>query len=95
LQKSLQVSRGGNKRPLRSAMSTPPAGAVKRRVNECSPIADTGAAKWFDQYNPHDQHDYGFINSTKGVDLKTSRPTINPDKTTKRKRRGGGAWDFA
>ena len=90
---------------------------------------DTGAAKWADQYNPHDEHDYdgineqilldltvdgkprkvllhpdrngylyeidrttgeilsaepyGYINSTKGVDLKTGRPILNPEKTTK------------
>ncbi len=90
---------------------------------------DTGAAKWADQLNPHDEHDYdgineivlldatidgkarklllhpdrngylyeidrttgeivsaqpyGYINSTKGVDLKTGRPILNPAKTTK------------
>jgi PQQ-dependent dehydrogenase (methanol/ethanol family) len=90
---------------------------------------DTGAAKWFYQTFPHDEHDYdgvneiilldmpvngkvrkvllhpdrdgymyvldratgellqahpyGPINSTKGVDLKTGRPIVNPEKTTK------------
>ncbi|HEY0178823.1 MAG TPA: methanol/ethanol family PQQ-dependent dehydrogenase [Dokdonella sp.] len=89
---------------------------------------DTGAAKWYYQMNPHDQHDYdginenvlldlaidgkprkvllhpdrngylymldrttgeviaadvyGPTNSVLGVDLKTGRPTINPDKET-------------
>jgi PQQ-dependent dehydrogenase (methanol/ethanol family) len=90
---------------------------------------DTGAAKWYVQYNPHDEHDYdginenilldiqfegkprkvlvhpdrngylymidrtngqilsadayGYVNSVLSVDLKTSRPTINPAKVTK------------
>ncbi|MBV9862689.1 MAG: methanol/ethanol family PQQ-dependent dehydrogenase [Alphaproteobacteria bacterium] len=90
---------------------------------------DTGAAKWFYQSFPHDEHDYdgvneiilldmqvdgqsrkvlvhpdrdgymyvldrttgqvisahnyGPVNSTKGVDLKTGRPILNPDKETK------------
>jgi PQQ-dependent dehydrogenase (methanol/ethanol family) len=90
---------------------------------------DTGAAKWFYQTFPHDEHDYdgvneiilldmpvdgkmrkvllhpdrdgymyvldratgellqahpyGPINSTKGVDMKTGRPIVNPEKTTK------------
>ena len=90
---------------------------------------DTGQARWFYQFNPHDQHDYdgvnemvlldmpiggrvrkvllhpdrngylyvidrttgqvlsadtyGPVNSIKGVDLKTGRPTINPEKETK------------
>jgi PQQ-dependent dehydrogenase (methanol/ethanol family) len=91
--------------------------------------ADTGQAKWADQLNPHDEHDYdginesilvdltidgkprkvllhpdrnghlyeidrttgeiisaqpyGYVNSTTGVDLKTGRPIMNPDKVTK------------
>jgi quinoprotein dehydrogenase-associated probable ABC transporter substrate-binding protein len=91
--------------------------------------ADTGAAKWFYQMNPHDMHDYdgineiilldlpvdgkmrkallhpdrngylcaldrttgevlsadpyGFVNSVTGVDLKTGRPAVNPEKVTK------------
>jgi lanthanide-dependent methanol dehydrogenase len=91
--------------------------------------ADTGAAKWFYQMNPHDMHDYdgineiilldlpvggkprkallhpdrngylcaldrttgevlsadpyGFVNSVTGVDLKTGRPEVNPEKVTK------------
>ncbi|MBV8564834.1 MAG: methanol/ethanol family PQQ-dependent dehydrogenase [Methylobacteriaceae bacterium] len=90
---------------------------------------DTGGAKWFYQFNPHDEHDYdgineivlldlpvngqmrkvllhpdrngylymidrvtgeviaadayGYVNSITGIDLKTGRPTINPDKATK------------
>ncbi len=90
---------------------------------------DTGAAKWFYQMNPHDEHDYdgineileltvpvnglprkvllhpdrngylyemdpstgqvlaadpyGYINSTKGVDLRTGRIIVNPDKSPK------------
>jgi PQQ-dependent dehydrogenase (methanol/ethanol family) len=90
---------------------------------------DTGAAKWFYQSFPHDEHDYdgvneiilldmpvngkmrkvllhpdrdgylyvidratgellqahpyGPINSTKGVDMKTGRPILNPEKLTK------------
>ncbi len=90
---------------------------------------DTGAAKWFYQTSPHDEHDYdgvneiilidmpvdgkmrkvlihpdrdgylyaldrttgqvlsansyGPVNSTKGVDLKTGRPILNPAKETK------------
>jgi PQQ-dependent dehydrogenase (methanol/ethanol family) len=89
----------------------------------------TGAAHWFYQYSPHDEHDYdgineqilldmpfggamrkvlvhldrdGYVyvmdrmtgqvlsadpfgptNSTKGVDLKTGRPIVNPEKSTK------------
>ena len=91
--------------------------------------ADTGAAKWFYQFNPHDEHDYdgineiilidmivdgkqrkvllhpdrngylyvidrvtgevisadpyAYVNSILNVDLKTGRPTINPEKVTK------------
>jgi lanthanide-dependent methanol dehydrogenase len=90
---------------------------------------DTGAAKWYYQYTPHDEHDYdgineslllnemidgkprkvlvhpdrnghmyvidrtngqvlqandyGPVNSTKGVDLKTGKLILNPDKETK------------
>ena len=90
---------------------------------------DTGAAKWYYQMNPHDEHDYdgvneiilldmpvngslrkvlvhpdrngfvyvidrtsgevlsaqiyGPVNSIKEIDLKSGRPVINPDKTTK------------
>lgn len=90
---------------------------------------DTGAAKWFYQYTPHDEHDYdgineiilldmtidgklrkillhpdrngylyeidrtngevlsadpfAYVNSITHVDLKTGRPTLNPDKSTK------------
>lgn len=90
---------------------------------------DTGAAKWYYQMSPHDEHDYdgineqilldmpfggkmrkvlvhpdrnGYVyvidrttgqvlsadpfgptNSTKGVDLRTGRPILNPDKATK------------
>jgi lanthanide-dependent methanol dehydrogenase len=89
----------------------------------------SGAARWFYQFSPHDQHDYdgineqilldmpfggsmrkvlvhldrnGYVyvidrktgevlsadpfgptNSTRGVDLKTGRPILNPDKETK------------
>jgi lanthanide-dependent methanol dehydrogenase len=89
----------------------------------------TGAARWFYQYSPHDEHDYdgvneqilldmpfagkmqkvlihidrngyvyvierqtgtvlsadpyGPVNSTKGIDLQTGRPIVNPDKETK------------
>jgi len=89
----------------------------------------TGAAHWFYQYSPHDEHDYdgineqilldmpfggamrkvlvhldrdGYVyvidrvtgqvlsadpfgptNSTQGVDLKTGRPIVNPEKSTK------------
>lgn len=90
---------------------------------------DTGAARWFYQYTPHDEHDYdgineiilldmtvdgkphkvllhpdrngylyeidrtngevlsadpyAYVNSITHVDLKTGRPTMNPDKQTK------------
>jgi lanthanide-dependent methanol dehydrogenase len=89
----------------------------------------TGAARWFYQYSPHDEHDYdgineqilldmpfagsmrkvlvhldrngyvyvidrttgqvlsadpyGPVNSSKGIDLQTGRPIMNPDKLTK------------
>jgi PQQ-dependent dehydrogenase (methanol/ethanol family) len=90
---------------------------------------ESGAARWYDQYSPHDEHDYdgvneqilldmpfagkmqkvlihpdrngyvyvierstgtllsadpfGPVNSTRGVDLQTGRPIINPAKQTK------------
>jgi PQQ-dependent dehydrogenase (methanol/ethanol family) len=45
---------------------------------------DTGAAKWFFQYNPHDEHDYDGINENVLVDMpvdgKTRKVILHPDR---------------